>query len=112
MQGRRDATAIPALLAEEQWEALGRRLQGIESSLQVSQVLHPALFKPAVSGRQTGECFLPMCPSQPPAHEVRFTEAVVLLPEPGDGQMIAAVLARALSMLCRACTPCQSRGYS
>lgn len=55
MQGRRDAIAIPALLAEEQWEALGRRLQGIESSLQVSQVLHPALFKPAVSGRQTGE---------------------------------------------------------
>ena len=26
---------MPALLAEEQWEALGRRLRGIESSLQV-----------------------------------------------------------------------------
>lgn len=35
MQGRRDAKAIPAVLAEEQWEALGRRLQGIEASLQV-----------------------------------------------------------------------------
>ena len=27
--------AVPAMLAEEQWEALGQRLSGIEASLQV-----------------------------------------------------------------------------
>ncbi|CAK0782613.1 hypothetical protein CVIRNUC_005815 [Coccomyxa viridis] len=41
-QGRRDVKAIPALLAEEQWEALGRRLQGIESSLQGAPNLEAA----------------------------------------------------------------------
>ena len=40
LQGRRDARALPARLAEEQWEALGRRLRGIESSLQVSAALN------------------------------------------------------------------------
>ena len=53
MQGRRDARAIPAVLEEEQWEALGRRLQGIESSLQVSQALHPVLRQPALSWQET-----------------------------------------------------------
>ena len=46
MQGRSDVKAIPALLAEEQWEALGRRLQGIESSLQVSQAPVPCIVHP------------------------------------------------------------------
>lgn len=35
LQDQREAQAVPAVLAEEQWEALGRRLRGIESSLQV-----------------------------------------------------------------------------
>jgi hypothetical protein len=36
LQGRTAAQAIPAVLAEEQWEALGVRLRGIENSMQVS----------------------------------------------------------------------------
>ena len=32
--------AVPAVLAEEQWGALGQRLSGIEASLQVCQHLH------------------------------------------------------------------------
>ena len=66
--------AIPALLAEEQWEALGRRLQGIESSLQVSQAPVPCIVQPCtLKARNLRKfAFLPTCPSQPPAHAARF----------------------------------------
>ncbi len=39
-QQERAGTAVPALLADEQWDALGKRLRGIEQSVQVSAIAH------------------------------------------------------------------------
>ena len=44
LQGRTTAQAIPAVLAGEQWEALGLRLRGIEDSMQVSAAAREPLI--------------------------------------------------------------------
>jgi hypothetical protein len=58
LQGRTAAQAIPAVLAEEQWEALGLRLRGIENSMQVSAAAreHSLLFRASTHPTRVQQC--------------------------------------------------------
>lgn len=53
---------MPALLAGQQWEALGKRLRGIEMGLQVPRsCLEAPIFMVGASRPDTGSPFVPCC---------------------------------------------------